>query len=116
MRPQQWNVPADSVRVKNGVISHASGKHATFGELADAAARRPVPSAVRLKDSKDFVYIGKRFPRTDSKAKSNGSARFTQDVKLPGMLTAVVAHPPRFGAKVKSFDAATLPACLASST
>ena len=102
---QQWNVPANSVHVKNGVVSHGSGKRATFGELADAAARQPAPTSVKLKDAKDFVYIGKSFPRTDSKAKSNGTARFTQDVKLPGMLTAVVAHPPRFGAKVKRFDA-----------
>jgi isoquinoline 1-oxidoreductase beta subunit len=61
---------------------------------------------VKLKDPKNFVYIGKRVPRTDSRAKSTGTAMFTQDVKLPGLLTAVVAHPPRFGARVKSFDAA----------
>ncbi len=101
----QWKVPAGSVQVKNGVVFHANGKKATFGELADAAAKEPVPASVTLKDPKDFVFIGKHVPRTDSKAKSNGTATFTQDVKLPGMLTAVVAHPPRFGAKVKSFDA-----------
>ena len=56
---------------------------------------------MKLKDPKDFVFIGKHVPRTDSKAKSNGTARFTQDVKLPDMLTAVVAHPPRFGQKVE---------------
>jgi isoquinoline 1-oxidoreductase beta subunit len=66
-----------------------------------------VPADPLLKDSKDFVYIGKAaLARTDARAKSNGSAQFTQDVKLPGMLTAVVLHPPRFGAKLKSFDAA----------
>ena len=86
-------------QVKNGVVSHASGKKATFGELADAAAKQPVPATVKLKDAKDFVFIGKHVPRTDSQAKSNGTARFTQDVKLPDMLTAVVAHPPRFGAE-----------------
>ena len=64
-----------------------------------------MPEKVKLKDPNDFVYIGKHVPRTDSKAKSTGTAMFTQDVKLPGMLTAVVAHPPRFGAKLKSFDA-----------
>ena len=101
---QKWNVPADSIQVKSGVVSHASGKKATFGELADAAAQQAVPASVKLKDAKDFVYIGKHVARTDSKAKSNGSARFTQDVKLPDMLTAVVAHPPRFGQKVKDFD------------
>ena len=103
---EQWKVPAASVSVRNGVVSHASGKRATFGELADAAAKQPLPATVRLKDPKDFVFIGKHVPRTDSVAKSNGTALFTADVKLPGMLTALVAHPPRFGAKVKRFDAA----------
>jgi isoquinoline 1-oxidoreductase beta subunit len=103
----QWNVPADSITVSRGTVLHkGSGRKATFGQLAEAAARQPVPSGVQLKSPKDFVYIGKRVPRTDSRAKSNGTATFTQDVKLPGMLTAVVAHPPRFGGKVKSFDAA----------
>jgi isoquinoline 1-oxidoreductase beta subunit len=100
---QQWNVPAASIAVKNGVVS-GGGKTATFGQLADAAASQPVPSSVKLKDAKDFVLIGKSAPRVDARAKSNGTAQFTLDVKLPDMLTAVVAHPPRFGAKVKSFD------------
>jgi isoquinoline 1-oxidoreductase beta subunit len=104
----RWKIAPDSITVKNGVVSHAGGKKATFGELAAAAARQPVPSSPRIKDPKDFVYIGKGAPRTDSKAKSNGTAIYTQDVKLPGMLTAVVAHPPRFGAKVKSFDPASV--------
>ena len=105
---ERWKVGPDSIVVKNGVVSHSSGKKATFGELADAAAKQPVPGAIKLKDAKDYVYIGKSFPRTDSRAKSTGTAMFTQDVKLPDMLTAVVAHPPRFGAKVKNIDAAGL--------
>jgi isoquinoline 1-oxidoreductase beta subunit len=103
---EQWKVPADSVVVKNGVVSHPSGRKATFGELAAAAAKQPVPSSVKLKDAKDFVYIGKHVPRTDSRAKSNGTALFTQDLRLPDMLTAVVLHPPKFDARVKSMDAA----------
>jgi isoquinoline 1-oxidoreductase beta subunit len=102
---KRWNVPPDSIRVAKGVVTHPSGKKATFGDLAAAAAKEPVPSDVKLKDAKDFVYIGKRVPRTDSRAKSNGTARFTQDVQFEGLLTAVVAHPPRFGARVASFDA-----------
>jgi isoquinoline 1-oxidoreductase beta subunit len=102
---KQWNVPADSIKVRQGVVFHLNGRKATFGELADAAVKEPVPTSVKLKDPKDFVYIGKHVSRTDSKAKATGTAKFTQDVKMPGMLTAVVAHPPRFGAKVKSFDA-----------
>src|SRR5207249_2680829 len=102
---QQWKVAPDSIKVKDGSVSHASGKKATFGELARVAATLPVPTDVKLKESKDFVYIGKSLPRKDSRAKSNGTAIFTQDVNLPDMLTAVVAHPPRFAATVKSFDA-----------
>ncbi len=101
---QQWKVPPDSVQVKSGVVFHANGKKANLGELAEAAARQPVPASVKLKDAKDFVYIGKHVPRTDSKAKSDGSAQFTQDLKLPGMLTAVVAHAPRFGQRLKTVD------------
>ena len=102
---RQWNVPAGSIKVRNGVVFHSNGRKATFGELADAAATEPVPTSVKLKDPKDFVYIGKHVSRTDSRVKANGTAKFTQDVKMPGLLTAVVAHPPRFGARVKSFDA-----------
>jgi len=102
---QKWNVAPESISVKAGMITHTSGKKATFGELADAAAKVAVPQNVKLKDAKDYVYIGKSFARPDTKAKSTGTATFTQDVKLPDMLTAVVAHPPRFGATVKSFTA-----------
>ena len=101
---KRWNVEAASIAVKNGVVTAAGGKRATFGELAGAAAQEPVPASVKLKDAADFVYIGKSFPRTDSAAKSTGKATFTQDVKLPGMLTAVVLHAPRFGTRAKSFD------------
>ena len=104
---QRWGVPESEVSVAKGLVSHrASGRRASFGELAPAAAKLPVPQDVRLKDAKDFVFIGKDVPRVDSAVKTNGRAIFTQDVRLEGMLTAVVAHPPRFGAKVKSFDAA----------
>ncbi|MGA8052518.1 MAG: xanthine dehydrogenase family protein molybdopterin-binding subunit [Burkholderiales bacterium] len=104
---ERWKVPAGEITVSKGVLSHgASGRKATFGELAGAAAKLPVPQDPKVKDPKDFVYIGKSFPRVDMRAKTNGTALFTQDVALPGMLTAVVAHPPRFGAKLKSFDAA----------
>jgi isoquinoline 1-oxidoreductase subunit beta len=99
-----WDVSPESIVVKQGIVTHAAGKKATFGELATDAAAQPVPTEVKLKDPKDFVYIGRRVPRTDSHAKSNGSAKFTQDVQFAGLLTAVVAHGPRFGARVASFD------------
>lgn len=105
---QEWSVPANEIRVKAGQLSHAASKKtASFGELAAKAAALPAPEPedIKLKSPKDFVYIGKHVPRKDSKTKTNGSAQYTSDVKLPGMLIAVVAHAPRFGATVKSFDA-----------
>lgn len=101
-----WGVPAGEVTVKDGVIGHASGKQAGFGELIAEAGKVKPPQTPRLKDPKSFTLIGTdRVRRKDSVAKSNGTARFTQDVRLPNMLTAMVAHPPRFGATVASFDA-----------
>jgi isoquinoline 1-oxidoreductase beta subunit len=102
-----WNVPAGEVSVKDGVVSHAaSGKQAHFGELLGAAAKVPPPQKPALKDPKAFTLIGTaRVRRKDSAAKASGTARFTQDVHLPNMLTAMVAHAPKFGAKVASFEA-----------
>jgi isoquinoline 1-oxidoreductase subunit beta len=103
----RWNVGPAEITVAAGVVSHAaSNRKASFGELVADAAMLPVPTEIRLKDPKDFVFIGKATTaRVDARAKSTGAARYTQDVQLPGMLTAVIMHPPRFGSKVKSFDA-----------
>ncbi|HXA38248.1 MAG TPA: xanthine dehydrogenase family protein molybdopterin-binding subunit [Phenylobacterium sp.] len=102
-----WNAPAGEVSVKDGVVSHAaSGRQAHFGELLAAAGKVPPPQRPALKDPKAFTLIGTdRVRRKDSAVKSSGTARFTQDVRLPNMLTAMVAHPPKFGARVASFDA-----------
>jgi isoquinoline 1-oxidoreductase beta subunit len=107
---KQWSVAPTTIAVRSGVVT-AGNRKATFGELAAAAGREPVPTEIKLKDPKDFVFIGKHVPRKDTKAKSDGSARYTADLKLPDMLTAVVARPPRFGARVKDFDpqSASLP-------
>ena len=103
---RRWGVAPESITVKNGVVHHAaSGRHASFGQLAEAAAQETVPQAVKLKDPKDFTLIGKTIPRQDTRDKINGRAMFTQDVQLPGQLTALVAYPPRFGGKVERFDA-----------
>lgn len=103
---RQWQVPAADIDVQDGVLRHAaSGRQATFGALAELAAQEAVPETVFLKDPEEFRLIGTRVPRKDSRAKVNGSALFTQDVQLPGMLTALVVHPPRFGARLKGFDA-----------
>jgi isoquinoline 1-oxidoreductase beta subunit len=102
----RWNVPAAEITVKNSVVSHSSGKSATFGELVADAAKVTPPKKPILKDPKDFTLIGAdRVRRKDVVLKSRGQARFTQDVHLPNMLTAMVAHSPRFGGKVKHFDA-----------
>lgn len=103
---QRWKLPATEIRVSEGLVSHpGSGRSARFGELVAQAAKLPVPKDVTLKDQKEFRYIGKPAHRLDTYEKSHGTAIYTQDIELPGMLTAVVAHPERFGAKVKSFDA-----------
>ena len=102
---QSWNVPASEITVQNGVLRHSATKRqATFGEMAERAARVTPPTDVELKDAKQFKLIGKHGARVDSGAKSNGTAPFTLDVDRPGALTVVVAHPPRFGATVKSID------------
>jgi isoquinoline 1-oxidoreductase subunit beta len=108
---QQWNVAATECRTESGAVLNGSRK-LTYGQLAEAAAKLTPPENVKLKDPKDFKLIGKPVKRLDTPEKLNGSAVFGIDVKLPGMLTAVVARPPIFGAKVKSFDnsrAATMP-------
>ncbi|PKO53273.1 MAG: twin-arginine translocation pathway signal protein, partial [Betaproteobacteria bacterium HGW-Betaproteobacteria-21] len=101
----RWQVPVAEISVDAGVVGHSkSGRSARFGELAEAAAVLPVPTVLTLKDPNDFKFIGKHVPRKDSLDKTTGRALFTQDVKLPGMLVAVVAHPPRFGATVRGVD------------
>ena len=100
-----WSVSPKDIAVAKGVVSHAaSGKRATFGELADRAAAMEPPADIPLKDPADFILIGKHAPRLDSRAKTRGEAVYTIDKSLPGMLTAVLARPPVFGATVKSFD------------
>ncbi|MBT9471482.1 MAG: xanthine dehydrogenase family protein molybdopterin-binding subunit [Pseudomonadota bacterium] len=104
----KWSAPVGEISVKDSVVSHAgSAKSATFAELLPDAAKVTPPAAPTLKDPKTFTLIGTdKVRRKDSQAKSDGTARFTQDVHLPDMLVAMVAHAPRFGAKVATFDAA----------
>jgi isoquinoline 1-oxidoreductase beta subunit len=101
---KKLGVAPANLKVENGVIS-GGGKKATFGELAADAMKQPVPEQVALKDPKDFKIIGKPTTLLVSKAKSSGTQQYAIDVKRPGMLTAVIAQPPTFGGKVKSFDA-----------
>ena len=102
---KEWGVPPADIAISNGVVSIKSGKTATLGALAEAAARQSVPSDVTLKTPDKFVYIGKAFPRVDSASKSNGTAKYTIDQQMDGMLIAVIARPPKFGATLAAFDA-----------
>lgn len=102
----RWGVPPESITITRGVVSHAAaGRRAGFGELAAEAMRLPVPTEVTLKKPAEWTLIGRRLPRLDSAAKTTGRAIFASDIRLPGMLTAVVARPTQFGATVASFDA-----------
>jgi isoquinoline 1-oxidoreductase beta subunit len=104
---KQWKVPVADLTVEKGVVYHApSQRHTNFGALVATAATLPVPETVQLKDPKDFKLIGHTAPRVDAPAKSDGTAQFTIDVTLPGLLVALLKRPPRFGGTVKSFDAA----------
>jgi len=100
-----WDVKPKTISIDQGVVTHkASNQTTKFGKLVEIAANLPVPEKVKLKKAKDFIYIGKQSSRIDSPAKSNGTAMFTQDMKLPNMLVASVARPPKFGATLKSFN------------
>ncbi|HXV20007.1 MAG TPA: xanthine dehydrogenase family protein molybdopterin-binding subunit, partial [Desulfuromonadales bacterium] len=99
---RRWQVEPASCRAESGRVLHAGGKSLAYGELAEAAARLPVPTEIRLKNPASYRLLGKPRPRLDSPAKIDGTARFGLDVQLPGMLTAVIARPPVFGGKVVS--------------
>lgn len=99
-----WGVPASSCTTENGVVT--SGSHrASYGQLAEKASRFAPPAEVALKDPKDFRLIGKPLARLDTTEKVRGAGMFGIDVKVPGMLVAVVARSPVFGGRASSFDA-----------
>ncbi|MES2106782.1 MAG: xanthine dehydrogenase family protein molybdopterin-binding subunit [Pseudomonadota bacterium] len=100
---QEWNVPAGECKTSNGVVSHASGKHAAYGELA-ARAAQTTPKDVSLKEIKDFKLIGTPQARTDTAGKVNGTAAFGIDARPPGLLFAAVKMSPVLGGKVKKID------------
>jgi isoquinoline 1-oxidoreductase subunit beta len=102
---KRWHLEPTQCHAANGSISNARGESLTYGQVAAAAAREPVPKEVTLKSRADFQLIGKSLARIDSPGKVDGSAVFGLDVKLAGMLYAVVAQSPVLGGKVKSLDA-----------
>jgi isoquinoline 1-oxidoreductase subunit beta len=101
----QWKLPLDELEVSAGIVSHASGQRAPYGLFAKAAANTP-PGQVRLKARTAWKLIGSAAPRTDVAAKADGSARFGIDVRLPGLLYAVVRHAPALGGVIGAVDAA----------
>ncbi len=105
----KWGVPVSEVEAKNHEVVHAkSGRRASYGSLAKAAAAQPVPArdSVRLKDPSKFRYIGKgNLKLVDGPDIVTGKAHYGIDTRLPGQLYAVIAHPPVYAGKVASFDA-----------
>jgi isoquinoline 1-oxidoreductase beta subunit len=104
---KQWGVKPEECRAENSVIYHdASKRSTTFGSVAAAAAKLPVPAEPPLKAPENWKLIGKDFIRKDTPAKVDGSADFGADVKLPGLLVATLTTCPVFGGQLKSYDAA----------
>ena len=101
---QKWGVDPSACRAASGAVQGPGGQRATYGELAEAASKLPVPQDVKLKAHKDSRYVGKPVNRLDSAAKIDGTAEYGIDVKLPGMLYASLAQCPVIGGKVASVD------------
>ena len=100
---KKWGVAADQCKTENGFVM-LGNKKLSYGQLADSAATLPPLTDVPLRTKEQWKYIGKGIKRLDAPAKVNGKALFGIDVRFEGLLTAVVAHPPVFGGRVKSFD------------
>jgi isoquinoline 1-oxidoreductase beta subunit len=104
---QQWQVEPAMCRAESSTVVHlASSRKLTYGQLAEAAAKVPVPAKPRLKDAKEFRLVGKPMKRRDGAAIVSGRAGYGLDVRLPGMLYAVVARCPYLGGKLVSCDPA----------
>jgi len=102
---KKWSVSKNDCYAENGFVIHKpTGKKIGYGELVEDASKLTPPKEVKLKRREDYKIIGKPLPRQDNPNKINGKAEFGLDVKLPGMLYAVIERNPRFKGKVKSFD------------
>jgi len=101
---QRWHVNPAECHAADGKVVSAQGKSATYGQLAEAAAKLSAPKEVALKGAAQFRLIGRSLPRLDTPGKVDGSAEYGMDVRLPGMLHAVVAFSPVLGGKVASID------------
>jgi isoquinoline 1-oxidoreductase beta subunit len=103
---KHWQVKPEALRVERGYVIRSANEKMSFGELAEAASKLPFPTAPQLKAKKDHHIIGKSVQRLDASAKSTGKAIFGMDVRLPGMLYAMITKPPLEGAKLISIDEA----------
>ena len=102
----RWSVPVSECTAKMGAVTHGpTGQRLQYGALAEDAGRLPVPTSVPLKDPSAWTIIGKPLPRLDTVEKTNGTAQFAIDVRLPGMLCAAIAQCPVFGGRLASYDA-----------
>lgn len=102
----EWNTDISAIKADKAMLTGPGGKKASYGQMAAAAARMPVPEKPAIKDPKNFRIVGKPTKRLDTPVKVNGSATFGIDVKLPGMVYAALQQCPVIGGKVKGFDAA----------
>ena len=103
-----WQVPSNEVTTEGGILSHkASGKTATYGNMAAAAALIPVPKEVKLKANGDFKIIKTPRKNVEGMKIVTGKPLFGMDYRKEGMQIAMVTHPPAFGQKLKAFDATT---------
>ena len=102
---EQWKVSPGDCRVENGFVV-CGARRATYGSLASAAAKQPVPQKVALKEPGQFTVIGKDLPRLDGADKARGKTVYGLDAKQPGMLHAALVQCPVIGGKVVSYDAA----------
>lgn len=101
---QKWGVDAITLTTSKGVVTGPGGKKATYGELVGVAKTLSVPTGVPLKDKSKFTIIGKHTNRVDNTDVVTGKAMFGLDVKVPGMVFAVVQRPPAFGASPQKVD------------
>ncbi|MEZ4917964.1 MAG: molybdopterin cofactor-binding domain-containing protein [Saprospiraceae bacterium] len=101
-----WNVTVDEITTEASVLYHkASGRSASYGEMASAASKLPVPEEVELKAVKDFKIIGKSRKNVDGPSIVTGKSMFGLDYEKEGMLIAMIQHPPAFGLTLDSVDA-----------
>ncbi|MBC3788290.1 xanthine dehydrogenase family protein molybdopterin-binding subunit [Spirosoma utsteinense] len=103
---QTWNVPVGEVTTKAGILSHSNGKSAKYGDMASKAASVPVPKEFQLKAPKDFTIVRHSKKNVEAQKIVSGKPVFGLDYSVDGMLIAMIQHPPAFGMKLKSFDAA----------